>query len=155
MTMDDIDARILEVAQSEFPVESRPFEALAARIGITEDEALERIRRLQETDVIREIGPVFNLRKLGYTSTLCAAQVAESCVERVAAFVNGFAEVTHNYLRDDPFNMWFTLIAPSEIRLNRILDLIRREPGVAEVISLPGERMFKINVHFNTAKADE
>lgn len=155
MTMDDVDRHILEVAQSAFPVEPRPFEALAAKIGIGEEEALERIRRLQEAGVIREVGPVFNLRKLGYTSTLCAARVAESCVEHVAGLVNSFAEVTHNYLRDDPFNMWFTLIAASNERIEEILERIRREPGVAEVISLPAERMFKINVHFNTARDDE
>ena len=155
MTLDDLDRRILQVVQSGFPVESRPFQTLAASVESTEEEVIARMRQLQESGVIREVGPVFNLQQLGYTSTLCAAQVAEPFVESVAAFINGLHEVTHNYLRDDPFNMWFTLIAPSQERIDTILDRIRGEEGVAEVLSLPAERLFKIKVHFDTTKDSE
>ena len=152
MTLDDLDRRILEVIQSELPLEPRPYEALAARVGSTQETVINRIRQLQEGGVIRELGPVFDLRKLGYTSTLCAARVAEPFLDHVADLVNGFGEVTHNYLRNDPFNMWFTLIVPVEGRIEEILDQIRDEEGVGEVISLPAERIFKIKVHFSTAK---
>ncbi len=152
MTLDDLDRRIVQVIQSEFPLESRPYAALAERVGSTQDTVIEHIRRLQEEGVIRELGPVFDLRKLGYTSTLCSAQVAEPFLEPVTEFVNSFDEVTHNYLRNDPFNMWFTLIAPVEERIEEILNQIRAQEGVGEVISLPAEKIYKIKVHFSTEK---
>ena len=152
MMLDDLDRRIVQLIQSEFPLESRPYEALAALVDSTQETVIDRIRLLQEGGVIRELGPVFDLRKLGYASTLCAAQVAEASLDQVTEFVNSFDEVTHNYLRNDPFNMWFTLIVPEEERIEEILGRIRGEEGVGEVISLPAERIFKIKVHFNTAK---
>jgi hypothetical protein len=76
-------------------------------------------------------------------------------VEPVAAILNDMCEVTHNYLRNDPFNMWFTLIAPSQERIDALLDRIRGEDGVGEVLSLPAERMFKIKVHFDTTEETE
>jgi siroheme decarboxylase len=152
MSLDDLDRRLLEVSQSGFPITERPFQVLAEQVGCSEEEVLERMRWLQASGTVREVGPVFDLWKLGYTSTLCAARVREPFVEQVAETVNAYAEVTHNYLRDDPLNMWFTLIAPSEERIEAILDRIRKEEGVEEVLSLPAERMFKIKVHFSTAK---
>ena len=152
MSLDDLDKRILEVSQSGFPIEERPFQVLARKVGCSEEEVIERLRRMQASGAIREVGPVFDLRKLGYTSTLCAARVQEPFVEQVADAVNAYPEITHNYLRDDPLNMWFTVIAPSEERIDAILDRIRGEEGVDDVLSLPAERMFKINVHFSTAR---
>ncbi len=148
MALDELDRRILDVVQAEFPLEARPFRALAEQVGSTEEEVLERIRKLQERGVIRQIGPVFDLKRLGHTSTLCAAKVSPEAVERVASFVNRFDEVTHNYLRDHEFNMWFTVIAPSKDRIEAILERVRAEEGVVEAVSLPAERTFKINVHF-------
>ena len=148
MNGDGLDRRILELVQAEFPLESRPFKTLAERAGSTEEEVLARIRQLHEIGVVRQLGPVFDLRRLGYTSTLCALRVLPEHVESMAAFVNTFDEVTHNYLRDHEFNLWFTLIAPSEERIEAILDSIRAQEDVREVVSLPAERTFKINVHF-------
>ena len=152
--MDGLDRRILELVQAEFPLESRPFKALAEQTGSTEEEVLARIRRLHEEGVVRQLGPVFDLRRLGYTSTLCALKVIPECVEAMAAFVNTFDEVTHNYLRDHEFNLWFTLIAPSEERIETILDRVRAQEGVEEAVSLPAKRTFKINVHFATAEGE-
>jgi len=154
MTLDDADRKILDGAQRDFPLESRPFAALAERIGSTEEEVLDRIRRLTRDGIIREVGPVFDLNRLGHTSTLCAAQAAPDCVENVAGFINAFPEVTHNYLRDHAFNIWFTLIASSPKRIDTILDRIRIVPGVLNVMSLPVQRTFKIDVFFRTSRGE-
>ncbi len=154
MTLDALDKQILELVQGAFPVVERPFLHIAQEIGATEEEVLKRLRRLTEEGLVRRIGPVFNVRRMGYTSTLCAAQVAPDVVEAVAGFVNGFPEVTHNYLRGHRFNMWFTLVAASEERIGAILDAVGEVEGVEEVVSLPAERMFKINVHFPTAERE-
>ncbi|MCX5757186.1 MAG: Lrp/AsnC ligand binding domain-containing protein, partial [Candidatus Hydrogenedentes bacterium] len=151
MALDDLDRQLLDAIQSEFPVESRPFEAFGARFAISGEEALERVQRFQREGAIREISPVFDLIRLGYSSTLCATEVAPDKVEDVAEAINAYSEVTHNYLREHAFNIWFTLIARSPEDIERILDAIRTIPGVRRVISLPSRRMFKIDVHFQTS----
>lgn len=150
--LDDLDRQILQRVQSGFPVAAEPYAELGTQLGMTAGEVLDRVRRMTEAGVIREVGAVFDLHKLGYQSTLCAAKVAPSHVEKTADFINGFEEVTHNYLRNDPFNVWFTVIAESEAAIEAILNLIRGREGVAEVLSLPAQRLYKIKVQFDTVR---
>ncbi|MGB6380187.1 MAG: Lrp/AsnC family transcriptional regulator, partial [Syntrophobacteria bacterium] len=102
----------------------------------------------KDREVIRRIGANCNSRKLGYTSTLCAAKVPFRLMERFVEVVNSYMGVTHNYRRDHDYNIWFTLIAPSEEKIERILREIIELTEVGEVISLPAERLFKIQVDF-------
>jgi len=148
IALDELDWRILESIQADFPVDRRPFQVMAEQLASTETEVLERVRRMSEAGIIRQLGPVFNIRGIGFASTLCAASVEPSALEAVAAAVNAYDETTHNYLREHAFNMWFTLVAPSRERIDAILEDVRQLPGVRELISLPAEKMFKIKVHF-------
>ena len=151
MNESNLDARLIERIQSNFPLESRPYKVLADDLGVTEQTVIDRVRALQDAGTIREIGPVFELGRIGFTSTLCAAEVTSDKLEAVAAFVSQYAEVTHNYARDHVFNLWFTVIAPSKERIDAILACIRNQDGVAAVYSMPATRTFKIKVHFRTA----
>ena len=72
MSMDAIDRKLLNLIQEDFPLAAAPFAEVAARLGIGEGEVLDRIGRLREEGIIRRIGAVFDLRKLGFVSTLCA-----------------------------------------------------------------------------------
>jgi len=146
--MNELDGRILEKIQSSFPIDERPFRVVAEQLGTEEEVVISRIRALQESGIVRRIGPVFDYRFLGYVSTLCAAEVDEGEVEQVTEFVNSFEEVTHNYIREHEFNMWFTLVAASRVRIKEIVDLIAGREGVARIVSLPSEQTFKIKVHF-------
>jgi DNA-binding Lrp family transcriptional regulator len=105
------------------------------------------VKNLYDAGVIRRIGANFTSRKLGYTSTLCAAEVAPEQLERFAEVVNRYPGVTHNYLRRHRYNVWFTLIAESEERLAEILTEISQATG-ARVLSLPAQEIFKIKVDF-------
>jgi DNA-binding Lrp family transcriptional regulator len=149
VTLDELDRRLLDVIQSDFPIERRPYRLLAEQLGASEEDVLSRVRRLTEQGVIRRIGPVFNLRGLGGVSTLCAARIAGDKVDEAAAAINEFEEVTHNYLREHQYNVWFTLVAASRERIDGILREIESIDGVEGVISLPATRTFKINVHFS------
>jgi len=148
MALDDLDRLLLDVMQREFPIEPRPFLSLASQTGETEGGVLERVGRMEKDGLIRELGPVFDLKRLGYTSTLCAAEVTPESVGRVAELINAFPEVTHNYLRNHALNIWFTVIARTEERIEAILYRVRAEEGVVRVLSLPATRIFKINAHF-------
>ena len=146
--MDDMDRMILNEIQSHFPIEARPYQVLAEKLGCSEEEVLQRVQDLKDREVIRRIGANCNSRKLGYTSTLCAAKVPSRLMARFVEVVNSYTGVTHNYRRDHDYNIWFTLIAPSEEKIERILREIVELTGVGEVMSLPAERLFKIQVDF-------
>lgn len=146
--LDEMDRMILNEIQSHFPIEARPYQVLGEKLGCSEEEVLQRVQDLKDREVIRRIGANCNSRKLGYTSTLCAAKVPSRLMARFVEVVNSYMGVTHNYRRDHDYNIWFTLIAPSEEKIERILREIIELTGVGEVNSLPAERLFKIQVDF-------
>ncbi|MFI5332363.1 MAG: AsnC family transcriptional regulator [Desulfobaccales bacterium] len=147
LELDDLDKAILNEIQSHFPIASRPYEEVGSRVGAPEAEVMRRVQAMMDSGVIRRIGANFTSRKLGYTSTLCAAHVAEERLARFVEVVNRYPGVTHNYLRRHHFNVWFTLIAESAERLDQILAEISAASGV-EVLSLPAQEVFKIKVDF-------
>ena len=146
--MDSIDRAIINEIQSEFPIVSRPYRELGDRLQISEDEVLARVEKLKADGVIRRIGGNFNSRKLDFTSTLCAARVPEEKIEKFVAVVNSYRGVTHNYLRANPFNIWFTFIAPKMSDIDGALRTIEEKTGVKDICNLPAVRMFKIKVDF-------
>jgi siroheme decarboxylase len=152
MILDHLDRRLLDAIQSGFPIVAQPFQALAESLGADEADVLSRVHRLHQDGIIREMGAVFDLKRLGHKSTLCAAEVAPDFLVPVVALINGFPEITHNYQREHRLNVWFTVIASTQEEIDAILDRIRSAHGVAQVISLPQRRMFKISVHFQTSE---
>lgn len=149
--MDLIDSQLLNIIQKDFPIDSKPFEIIANIMNITEDEVLSRIRKLKKEGIIRRLGGIFDSKKLGYVSTLCAVKVQPQKIEEAAAFINTFNEVTHNYLRDNEFNIWFTLIAYSQERIQEILERIQGKFSDCIIINLPSKNLFKINVNLNVS----
>ena len=146
--MDDLDRKILNAIQTDFPIAARPYGEMAERLDLSEDEVFFRIKKLKEEGVIRRIGGNFHSRKLDFTSTLCAAKVPEEKLQRFVEAVNRYPGVTHNYLRNHKYNVWFTFIAPTMASIKDALREISEITGVKEVHSLPALRMFKIKVDF-------
>jgi putative heme d1 biosynthesis radical SAM protein NirJ2 len=134
--------------QSGLPLVPEPYKALAEELGVTQGRVLKAIRWLCAKGIVRRLGAVFDLRSLGYASTLCAGRVPPDRVEAVAAIINAYTGVTHNYLREHDYNLWFTLIAASEEQLFRLIQEIRQRTGIDDIISLPALRTFKIAVNF-------
>ena len=147
--MDEVDKTILNEIQSSFPITSRPYRDLGSRIGISEDEVLDRIRRLKKEGIIRRIGGNFHSRHLNFTSTLCAAKVPEKKIDHFVSIVNRYPGVTHNYLRNHGYNVWFTFIAQDMAQIDRALKAVREETGISEILSLPAVTLFKIKVDFD------
>jgi siroheme decarboxylase len=147
--LDKEDRLILNEIQRNFPITHRPYLALARRLGLREKEALERVERLRKSGVIRRLGASFGARAMGFTSTLCAAKVPQDKIKDFVALVNSYPGVTHNYERDGEYNVWFTLIAPSRQRVDRILAQISRKTGIRDLLNLPAIKIFKIAVDFS------
>jgi len=148
LPLDDIDRDILNQIQSDFPITPRPYRTIAEELGLTEEEVLKRVYRLKETGIIRRIGGNFAPEKLGFVSTLCAAKVPEDKISQFAEIVNRYPGVTHNYRRENKFNIWFTFIAPSMEEINTSLKQIAAETGVTDILNLPATRVFKIRAEF-------
>jgi DNA-binding Lrp family transcriptional regulator len=149
MPLDAVDKKLLNIIQGGFPLVPEPYRELGTVLGITEEEVMARLRALLESGVIRRLGGVFDSRKLGYSGALCAMNVTKERIEETAGVVNSFEGITHNYLREGFFNMWFTVLAPTVARLEEILDEIRESTGIREILTLPAENIFKIRVNFD------
>jgi len=149
LQLDDIDKAILNRIQSDFPVTARPFETIAREIGLDESQVIQRVRHLKDQGIIRRIGANFVPGRVGFVSTLCAAQVPEETIDLFAEVVNRYPGVTHNYQRDNEFNVWFTFIARSREEIEQNLTQIARETGVDTILNLPATKVFKIRAQFD------
>ena len=148
-SMDDIDKKILNILQKEFPLEERPFLILAKRCCINEGEALARIQKMKDEGIIRRIGAVFDGIKLGRVSTLCAARVPEDKIDIFVQTVNANKGVTHNYRRNHEYNIWFTASAGTAEELAAFLKDVKEKTGVTDILDMRAVRTFKIDASFD------
>ncbi|MFA5802597.1 MAG: AsnC family transcriptional regulator [Thermoleophilia bacterium] len=144
--MDATDKRLITYIQAGFPVCARPYEAIGGKLGLSEEEVIERLKAIKDSGEIRRMGASFDSRKLGYSSTLCAVHVPDDRLEAAIEAVNSYHNVTHNYERNHHYNMWFTVIAPTAGRIDEILREIEGRAGVGPIINLPAIKLFKIQV---------
>lgn len=147
--MSEAHRKVLSVIQSKLPVTERPWAAVGEEIGLSEAEVMQAVAELRDGGVIRRIGAIFDSFRLGYRTTLCAIAVPDDRVEEVAALISGYPNVTHNYLREDHYNVWFTLHAPTAERIEEILAEIAEKTGITDILNLPATRLFKIRVDFD------
>ncbi len=152
--MDELDSRILGELQHGFPLSESPYEVIAERLKISAQELWSRVRRMLDDGVIRRMGASFDSKKLGFSSTLAAVSVEPALAERAAEVIGAFAEVTHNYLRNDAFNIWFTMIAVDQERIEQVLEEIRASLSLerSAVLNLPVRRLFKLDARFGVSK---
>jgi siroheme decarboxylase len=146
--LDEADKRLLNLMQGSFALAARPFAHVAGLAGLTEDEVMARVQRLLDKRIIREITPIFDTRALGYQSMLVAAKVDAEHPHRAAQIINSHPGVTHNYLRNHDFNLWFTIaVEPgSKLGLDGTLDVLAAETGAQSIRQLPTLKLFKIRM---------
>ncbi|HYM57780.1 MAG TPA: Lrp/AsnC family transcriptional regulator [Solirubrobacteraceae bacterium] len=146
--LDVVDKQLLNLMQGSFELLTRPFAHVGRLAGLDEAKVLARVRRLLDGRIIREITPIFDTRALGYSSMLAAAKVDPEHPHRAAEFINSHPGVTHNYLRDHAFNLWFTLATEpgSSLGLDGTLELIAQRTGAHSIRQLPTLKLFKIRM---------
>ncbi len=152
--LDETDRRVLNLMQGRFPLEPRPYARVGEEAGLAEEEVLSRVRRLLEGRIIRQVTPIFDTRALGYSSMLVAAKVDPEHPHRAARIVNSHPGVSHNYLRDHDFNMWFTIATEPDSRLglDGTLEVLGEEIGAESMRKLPTLRLFKIRMDLEMEK---
>jgi siroheme decarboxylase len=146
--LDETDKQLLNLMQGSFPLDPRPFARIARLAELAEQEVLERVSRLLDKRIIREITPIFDTRAFGYASMLVAAKVDPAYPHRAAQFINTHPGVTHNYLRDHDFNLWFTIAVEPDSRLglDGTLDVMAERTGAESIRQLPTLKLFKIRM---------
>ena len=146
--LDEADKKLLNLMQGSFALTARPFAHVAGLAGLPEAEVMSRVQRLLDKRIIREITPIFDTRALGYQSMLVAAKVDAEHPHRAAKIINGHPGVTHNYLRNHDFNLWFTIaVEPgSKLGLDGTLDALAAETGAESIRQLPTLKLFKIRM---------
>jgi DNA-binding Lrp family transcriptional regulator len=156
--LDGLDAEILNIVQEAVPLVERPFAEIAGRLGATERDVIDRLVHLRnEVRVIRQISAIFDTKALGYRSTLVAARYSPDGVDQAAAIVSGHPGVSHNYLRNHAYNLWYTLAVPpnSRLGLDRTIERLDELSGAAATRKMETIKLFKIGVRLDVTGGRE
>ena len=145
--MDALDRRIINELQGGFPVSERPFREVAEQLATTESELITRLRCMLDDGLLTRFGPMFHAENMGGAVSLCAMKVPLTRFDEVAAQVNSFTEVAHNYQRDHEMNMWFVVATESSDELDATIQNIERLTGIP-VFNLPKREEFFVGLHF-------
>lgn len=138
--------KLVDRYQENFPLEPRPFDSIARELGVTEEEVMNCLRKMQETGIIGRVGPLFHAQRMG-ASTLAAVACPVERIEQVAEVINGFHEVNHNYQREDELNIWFVVTAPDQAKLNEVISEIESACQL-KVLKFPMIRPYKIDLSY-------
>jgi DNA-binding Lrp family transcriptional regulator len=152
--METVDREICNVIQSDFPLVDRPFLKIAEDLGVTEQEVMDRIVELKRKNVVRQIGAIFDTRRLGYKTTLVAMRIPEDALDAAAQVINRHPGVSHNYARNGQFNLWFTLAVSPFEDLDETLESMAKETGAEATRKMPTIKFFKIGVNFDMVKQE-
>ncbi len=144
--LDDLDRELLNAVQWDFPLDPRPFAVLAERLGVDEAAVRERVQKVKDAQVLRQLSAIFDTRALGYTSALVAAKVDGDRIDDAAEFVSAHPGVSHNYKRNHAYNLWYTVAVPPGESLDEHVDVLHRESGALVTRKLPTLKLYKIGV---------
>ena len=148
MFLDSIDKKLLNLVQTEFPLQPRPYSELGLKLGIDSDGVIQRIEQLKAKGIIRQISPVLDARRLGYQTTLVAMKVSASQLDKAAQLIKEHPGVSHGYQRDHRFNLWFTLAIPPAADMETELKRLASPIDAEVVFTLPAIKLFKIGAYF-------
>ena len=147
-----MENELLFEMQNAFPMIERPFKAVAEKLNSTEEEVLSLVQKLKDDKIIRQTSAIFDTKRLGYKSSLVAFKVSEDKIDQAAEIINAHPGVSHNYLRNHDYNIWFTMaVAPdSRLGLEKTIEILKERTGADDAIILPTLKMFKISVKMDT-----
>jgi DNA-binding Lrp family transcriptional regulator len=145
--MDELDKKIINQLQGDFPIADHPYALVAEKMGIAEDELLQRLEQLLDNKTLTRFGPMYDIQKLGGRFSLCAIRVPDERFDEVTELVNSFPEVAHNYAREHEFNMWYVLATDSLEKIATTNQAIEEKTGL-KVYNMPKTQEFFVGLHF-------
>ena len=147
---------LLSIIQKRFPLVAKPFAVIAEELGTDEETIIKLISEEKKNNIIRQISPIFDTKRLGYSSSLVSFKVRREDINNAVEVINSHPGVSHNYEREHTFNIWFTLaVAPdSKLGLKKTVEILAKKANAMEYIILPTLKLFKISVKLNTTGKD-
>lgn len=142
---DEIDRRLINALQGDFPLVSDPYAEVGARLGLSEAEVLFRLQSMLDDRVLTRFGPMFQIERMGGAFCLAAIAVPEAEWAGTVEAVNAFPEVAHNYRREHRLNMWFVLATESPAGIAEVARRIEAATGL-EVCLFPKEREYFVEM---------
>lgn len=142
----ELERRLLDGFQRDFPLTSRPYREIAARLGVGEAEVIAALERLRDAGLLSRVGAAVAPHRAGF-STLAAMAVPPERIDEVAALVSAYPEVNHNYEREHRFNLWFVVTGPDARRVAAVLREIEARCGLP-LLDLPLEKAYHLDLGF-------
>ncbi len=144
--MDKLEKDLLNLVQNEFPLSVRPFEVIGKKLGISEDQCIEMLKKLSDSGILKAVRAVINWNSIGYSTILIGMKVQPQDVADIAEELEHIDEITHNYSRAGELNLWFTLIYRSVNQKDILLERLRKMHGVMDIKEFPAEKVYKIGL---------
>ena len=143
---------ILSILQKNFPLNKRPFLEIAKQLNTDEKTIINIIKTQKEKNIIRQISPIFDTKRLGYRSSLVAFKIEQKDIKEAIKFINSHPGVSHNYERNHSFNIWFTIAidSDSKLGLEKTIQILANKAKAKDFIILPTIKLFKIAVKLDT-----
>ena len=146
--LDELDKKVIGLIQGDLPLDPRPFAVMAERLGITEDEFVEKVRSLKKRGIIRRFGATLYHQEAGFGSNAMVAWlVPNDRIDDVGRAMADFREVTHCYERrprkDWKYNLYTMIHGDNEDACHRIAQRISQKTGTEEYVLLFSEKEFK------------
>ncbi|MCP2604969.1 AsnC family transcriptional regulator [Candidatus Aminicenantes bacterium AH-873-B07] len=155
MKLDRINQKLLNIIQQDFPLKERPFKEIGKKLGISEKEVIERLKELKSKKYIRFIGAIINTVSLGFSNLLVAFEVNPREIDKAAEIVNSHPGVSHNYKRNDKYNLWFTIATPGDINIKKTVEILSNLSQAKRYLLLPALKIYKIGVILNASMGNK
>ena len=143
--MDEIDKQIINALQDGFPICDAPYRQVAALLGLTEQELIDRLKALLDNGTLTRFGPLYNAEQMGGALTLAAVKAPKERYDEIAEIINAFPEVAHNYARSHELNMWFVIATETPGQIRQTIDAIERQTGLT-VYNMPKNKEYFVNL---------
>jgi len=140
--MDEIDRRIINTLQAGFPICNAPYQQIAIQLGLTEQALIERLQVLLDNGTLTRFGPLYHAELMGGALTLAAVKAPPERFAEIAAIINAFPEVAHNYARNHALNIWFVIATETSEQIQSTITAIEQQTDLT-VYNMP-----KINEYF-------
>lgn len=146
LALNALERQLLNDFQRDFPLSATPYADMAKQLGVSEEEVIAGLQKLQAQGAISRVGAVFRPNRVG-VSTLAAVAAPPDRLEDIAQLINRYEEVNHNYEREHAFNLWFVVTARDQAALEAVLDAIEADSG-CKVLALPMLEDYHIDLGF-------
>ncbi|MFU8787704.1 MAG: Lrp/AsnC family transcriptional regulator [Methylobacter sp.] len=143
--MDELDKLIINALQDGFPICDAPYQHVAAQLGLTEQELIDRLKALLDNGTLTRFGPLYNAELMGGALTLAAVKVPEPRYDEITNIINSFPEVAHNYARSHALNMWFVLATETPEQIQQTISAIEQQTGLT-VYNMPKNKEYFVNL---------